>query len=143
MQQNSVLNGNCDVSVGVKDPLFSVIPQNMNLNALDYRYTEDNNLSAPVEKGQKLSSLQIWNGPICIAQTETYAMNSVSVAGMDLNDAEKNGKTSVFVIVLCVFGGIFAMILVFFLILFGLRRYRICKTKFQSRRHIRNRRRSL
>ncbi len=143
LQQSSVLNGNCDVSVGVKDPVYSVIPQNADINGLDYRYAEEAGLSAPIEKGQKLSALQIWNGPICIAQTETYAMNSVGVAGAVFNDdTAKNGQTSVFLIVLCVLGGIFAVLLVIFLILFGLRRYRIAKVKLQSRRHSRNRRRS-
>lgn len=142
LQQNSVLNGNCDVSVGVKNPVYSVIPQNMDLNALEYRYADDSGLIAPVEKGQKLASLQIWNGPICIAQTDTYAMNSVGVAGGDLNDTEKTGKTSVFVIILCVFGGIFTVILVTFFVLLGLRRFRIVKLKMQNQRYGRSRRRS-
>ena len=90
-----------------------------------------------------MSSLQVWNGPICIAQTETYAMNSVSLVGADFNNnAAKRGQASIFVIVLCVLGGLFAVILVMFLILFGLRRYRIAKVKLQSRRYSRNRRRS-
>jgi len=143
LQQNSVLNGNCDVSVGIKDPVYSVIPQNMDLNSLDFRYADDGGLNAPVEKGQKLSSLQIWNGPICIGQTDTYAMNSVAVAGAELSeDAARNGKTSVFVIILCVLGGFFVAILVAFLILFCLRRYRIAKVKVQNRQLSRNRRRS-
>lgn len=143
LQQNSVLNGNCDVSIGVKEPVYSVIPQNMDLNALDFRYADDGGITAPVEKGQKLSSLQIWNGSICIAQTETYAMNSVAVSGADMNkNAHNNGQSNFFVIVLCVLGGLFTVMLVTFLILLCMRRYRIAKVKFKSNHYGENRRRS-
>ena len=142
LQQNTVRNGNCDVSVGVKENVYSVIPQNVDFNSLEYRYVDDGSLAAPVKKGQELSPLQIWNGPICIAQTETYAMNSVDVAGIDINDTGKNGQASIILIVLCVFGGVFLVILVAFIILFGLRKYRISKAKYQSRHYDRGHRRS-
>ncbi len=142
LQQRTVVNGNCDVSVGVKNPVYSVIPKNMDLNTLDYRYADDSGLTAPVEKGQELSALQIWNGPICIAETQTFAMNSVAVTGGDLNNTQMNGQFSVLMIILCVLGGLFAVILIVFLILFGLRRYRIFKVNLQARRHSKNRRRS-
>ena len=141
LRQNSVLNGNCDVSVGVKNSVYTVIPRNMDSNTLEYRYADNNGLSAPVEKGQELSVLQIWNGSICLAQTETYAMNAVAFAGVVQDDMDNHGNNNIFVIILCVFGGVFAVILLGFLVLVGLRRYRIAMAKAQNRRS-RNRRRS-
>ncbi len=143
LQQSSVLNGNCDVSIGTRSGAYAIIADSMDNNGLTYRYADEVGLTAPIEKGQKLSTLQVWYGAVCVAQTETYAMNSVAVAGSlytDHNASKDN--VSAGTVILYVIGTIVAVVLCMFMVLYVLRTTRIAKAKRHSRRHSRNRRRS-
>ena len=143
LQQLNVLNGECDVSVGTRDGANCVIPANIDLNGLSFRYANEAALTAPIEKGQKLSDLQIYYGSVCVAQTETYAMNAVRIAGSVFSD-NGNQRKSVggLTVLLYLIGGVFVIGLAGFVALFLLRSGRIAKMRRQSRRNSRNRRRS-
>lgn len=143
LQQTAVMNGDCDISIGTRSGARCVIPANMDINGLSFRYANETPLTAPLEKGQKLSDLQVYYGSVCVAQTETYAMNSVRVAGTVFTDSNNgNGGVGILTVVLYVIGGIFVLVLSSFIVLFLLRSSRIAKMKRQSRRNSRNRRRS-
>ena len=143
LQQSSVLNGNCDVIMGTRDGAFTIIPENTGYGELIYRYINEVGLSAPIEKGQTLSTLQIWCGAVCIAQTEVYAMNAVAVAGSVFADTEKTGAgVNLLTVLLYLLGAFFVVLLVFFAVLFVMRTTHILKGKRTSRRNRANRRRS-
>lgn len=141
--QKSVLNGSSDVTVGAKDGAFSVIAENLDPNALSYRFMNEIPLTAPIEKGQKIADLQVWYGSVCLIQTEAYAMNGVPVAGSSLyDDANDKKDIGIVGVVLYIIGGIVIAGIAVFLTLYGVRMWRIGKVKRQSRRNSRNRRRS-
>ncbi len=142
LQQSSVLNGSCDVTVGSRGSVYSVIAENADAESLSFRYVDEIGLTAPIEKGQKLSTLQIWYGGSCIAQTETYAMNSVPVAGSVFSDDTQKGERGVLSVILSILGGAVALALGIFIVLYMMRTYSIVKAKQNSRRHSKNRRRS-
>lgn len=143
LKQSSVLNGNCDVTVGARTGVSAVVATGATDNGLVYRYADEVGLSAPIQKGQTLASLQIWQGAVCVAQTEVYAMNNVAVAGTVFE--EDNGKSITLgtgKVILLVIGGIVALVLCAFGVLYIVRTVRIFKVKRQSMRNRRNRRRS-
>lgn len=143
IDQKTVLNGSSDVSVGVRDGAFSVIAEDLDPNALSYRYMNEISLTAPIEAGQKIADLQVWYGSVCLIQTEAYAMNSVGVAGT-LIEGNNRVKRDIgpIGIILYIVGGIIVAGLCAFAVLYVLRMSRIAKVKRQSRRNSRNRRRS-
>lgn len=144
LQQLPVLNGDCDVSVGIQSSVSAVIADDAAaINGLSYRYANESGLTAPIKKGQRLSSLEIWQGSVCIAQAETYAMNSVSVAGSVFGENnDRKGSVGIGTVILYVFIGIAAVFGGIVAVLYVLRFIRVCKIKRQSRRNSRNRRRS-
>lgn len=141
--QLPVTNGDSQLSVGTHSSAFSVIPDNANAESLTYRYLDEINLTAPIQKGQKVSTLQVWCGNACIAQTDVFAMNSVGVIGADgsNNGAGANG-VGFGTVLLYVIGSVVILAIIFFLYLCILRAIRISKAKEQSRRRRRYRRRS-
>ena len=92
IKQSSVLNGNCDLSIGTLNSAFSVIPATMDSHGLSYRFMNEKELVAPIEKGEKLSSVQVWCGGICIAEADLYAMNSVDVQETAVMNEKKTGS---------------------------------------------------
>lgn len=143
LQQSSVLNGDCDVTMGIRNGAMSVIADNIDTNGLTYRYVDEVGLTAPIEKGQKLSTLQVWNGAVCLAETEVYAMNSVKIAGTVFEDnGSSKGNIGFLTLLLYLVGAAVAIVIFSAIVLFALRVTRIAKVRRQSRRNSRNRRRS-
>ncbi len=143
VQQRSVVNGDCDVMIGTRSGAASVIPDNVPDNGLEYRYVDEISMTAPIEKGQTVATMQVWCGGVCVGQTELYAMNRVRSAGTQFEDnrAAGNGPKPASVI-LYLLGAVVSIILLGVVALCVLRATRIAKAKRQSRRHRRNRRRS-
>ena len=125
------------------DGAFSVIPENITDTGLTYRYVNEVPLSAPVEKGQRVSTLQIWYGNVCVAQNDLYAMNSVKHVNSVVDDNGKTqnsvGAVKVILIILGVFAG---LVVVMFGALYFLRISRIAKVRRHRRRNSIYRRRS-
>ncbi len=141
--QKPVLNGSSDVSIGTRDGALSVIPENMAENGLTYRYVNEVPLSAPIEKGQRVSTLQIWCGNICVAQKDLYALNSVKLSDVITETNEYNkSATGVFKTVLLVVGILIGFVLLVLIVLFFLRISHIAKIKRHRRRNSAYRRRS-
>jgi len=141
--QRPVTNGNSQLSIGTHSSAFSVIPEGTDANGLTYRYLDEINLTAPIKKGQKVSTLQVWCGNACIAQTDLFAMNSVEVIGADdSNNGSGAEKIGFGTVLLYVIGAVVVVAFILFLYLCILRAIRISKVKEQSRRRRRNRRRT-
>ena len=143
LMQKPVMNGNSDVSIGTNSASFSVIPENDLEGGLVYRYVNEKPLTAPIEKGSHVSTLQIWCGNVCVAQTDLFALNRVNTINSAYNDTESD-QSSVTVIkyVLIIAGVLAGLALTFFAVLYFLRIARIAKTKRHRRRNSMYRRRS-
>ena len=141
--QKSVLDGSSDVSIGTKTGAFSVIPDNVNADALVFKYVNETPITAPIENGQKVSTLQIWYGAVCLAQADLYTMNRVVSAGSVFSDKDNTGSQfNIVKTFLWLLAGIVVIVLIMFVSLSILRATRIAKVRRQSRRNSRNRRRS-
>lgn len=78
LAQFPVLGGECDV-IGQPDiAVNTVLPAKAQLDNLNFRYTiEGGGLKAPVEKGQKIGTVQVWYRTSCVTESEVFAMNPV------------------------------------------------------------------
>ncbi len=143
LKQCSVAGGSCDVTIGTNDNAFSVIPDNVHAEDLIYRYMDEENLTAPIEKGQKLSTVQVWCGTLCIAQKDLYALNSVgTVTSGSVNNPQQNDTSDFWNVFLYVLGAILVIAFLIFIVLSVLRAVRLAKARKHRRRISRNRRRS-
>ncbi len=141
--QNTVAGGSSDISVGSYEDACSVIPANAGAQELSYRYVDEEQLSLPIEKGQRISTLQVWCGTVCIAQTELYAMNSVVANAEQFGgNTTDNSGGGFFTILLYVLGAGVIIVLLGFVVLSLIRAVRIARLRNQRRRSRRNRRRS-
>lgn len=104
LRQDSVLNGDNDLFVTSYEGFSTVLPSDISLDQLTFSYEElPGGTQAPIEKGQNVASLQVWYGSICIAQTNVYAMNDVSVAvKKNIPLEHKKGEVSWLTVVLVV-----------------------------------------
>lgn len=143
VMQKSVMDGNADVALGTKSGVFTVVPENMNENTLSYRYVNEIPLSAPIEKGQRAATLQIWYGAVCLAETDLFTMNKVLPAGTSFSENDAgNGGFGIAKVILYLLGGIALVGIAGFAVLYLIRTTYIAKAKRRSRRNSRNRRRS-
>lgn len=56
----------------------TILPRNLDKSQLNWVYGDPGELNAPIQKGQSISTLQIWYGNKCLAQTELVAVNAVA-----------------------------------------------------------------
>ncbi|MBR4017553.1 MAG: hypothetical protein IKK11_07045, partial [Oscillospiraceae bacterium] len=141
--QKTVPNGTSDLTVGIREGALSVVPVNTTLESLSFRYANEIPLEAPIKKGQKVCSLQVWCGAVCIAETDLYAMNQVFHIGEVSDDTGiQSNRVGFGKIFLWSIGGIVAVILLGFVVLTVIRSTNISKVKRRSIQHSRNRRRS-
>lgn len=91
LKQKKVVNGDCAVSLGSRESASVVLPAGVTMAdiAIQYADTADE-LTAPVEAGQQLSTVKFMYGNTCVAQTALYAMNSVRAA--DTAPAQQDQK---------------------------------------------------
>ncbi len=139
LTQMKVSGGECDVVLGPKTNTLAVLPINAKKADLVYRYPASaSDLSAPIRKGDLVSTVEVWYKTSCVAQAELFAMNDVELiqqpdAPQDLQQSQ--GKGSALWIILGVLGGVVVLLLLLRLI--ARLRYRAA-----ARRNRRNRRRS-
>lgn len=138
LTQVPVVDGECDVVLGPKTNVLAVLPVNASISDLNYRYPVNAvAISAPVKKGEQLSSVEVWYKTTCVAQAELYAMNDVdrqqdAVDSVEIS--EESTGTPIFWVVL----GILGLFVLFIILRLVSRIYR----RAASRRNRRNRRRS-
>ena len=126
------------MSIGTHEAAFSVVPASTDALGLSYRFSDEIELTAPIEKGQKISNVQVWCGGVCIAQTELFALNTVSVLNPDSGNDILPGTNDMRWI-LYGLGIIIGVVLIGFIILSAVRIIHIRK---RNRMHRRYRRRS-
>lgn len=89
----------------------TVLPNDLDKSLLRWVYSQkDTVLTAPVEKGQSIGTVQVWYGEKCLAQTDMVAMNAVEVQTdpviPDAPVQEDAGSWRALVVTLGVFGGV-------------------------------------
>ncbi len=78
MRQFTVNNGDSDVVGCVKTVQDSVLPIEARMSNLTPRYSiSDGGLNAPLAKGQRIGSVQIWYNSSCIVETDLFAAAAV------------------------------------------------------------------
>ena len=135
LEQLPVENGECDVVIGPKESAYALITSTFDLSNLSFRFSHTGKrIEAPVEKGDYISTVEIWSDGFCVAMADLYAMNSVSrveKGGMDLQNT--NGSDGKFGTVLIT---IVAIVLTLACLLFA---YRKIMGMVARKRRIRNR----
>lgn len=141
LRQCEVIDADSDVVLGPHVSVSAVLPETVNAADLTMRYA-DTAFRAPIEAGQKLSTVQIWHGNVCVAQTELYAMNSVGMSNSVQLVEDSDNKQGGFSIAIWILLGIgVAAALLYVLIRFA-RWIRITLSNHRSKRYRRSRRRS-
>lgn len=142
IEQYSVENGNSDVIAGAMESVFTVLPQEVGMNDLDYRLVnKSDTLTAPVEKGQILSALEVWYGSVCVGHIDLCAMNAVPVVGQQ-SDNIPHKPTFPWKTVLIAAVFTLVAVIVLFIVFRAINSMRRAANKSRSRQHRRNRRRS-
>lgn len=140
LEQLEVINGESNLSIGVKEAILALLPQGITHDDLSYRYSDEAPvIRAPVYQDEIITTIEVWHDDLCLAQANLYAMHDVNVRDIviteEITEEPDTDKTSVLIIVAIIVG-----LLVFLLIgrrlIIGLIR------RQQIRRHRRNRRRS-
>jgi len=105
VKQCATQNGSCDVVLASAVDIYSVIPRGATSETFTYQYTDVKGaFEAPIKKGQKMSTVEVWYGNVCIAQADLYAMNNVSVNRQIVYDKDVGGLSGwwIFLIILLV-----------------------------------------
>ena len=141
LAQRTVLNGSGTVSLGSDVFVSAVLPEKVTTSERTYRYTDaGSDLTAPINKGDKVSSVEVWYGNLCVAQADLYAMNSVREAKGVVVVRDNRGFPW--------WGVLLIIIVVAALVFFGLlaarfaNRAKAMARRRRDRRYARNRRRS-
>lgn len=142
-KQCAVQNGDNEVVVGSSESVVSLLPVSISESDLTYRYVDvEDAFVAPVGVGEKLSTVQIWYGNVCVAQTDLYAMSAVQTAVVNPGNGQPVEKESawgsILIYIAAVAVGVIAVL--FCIRLAG--RLRLAAIKRRGRRYRKSRRRS-
>lgn len=140
LMQYDVINGECDVILSPRESVQVILPYNVTLDDLSFRYSSDyEGISAPIEKDSRVSALEVWYNSLCISQVDLYAMNQVRVQEkLDLSvkeNTDASGGISPLLIVVIIVG-------ILLVLLLGRRVIFRMIYKSRVRRYRKNRRRS-
>lgn len=90
LYQYTVGGGSCDVVLRPSKSVSVVLPLGFDLDDLHYYNVVDaTKLSAPLDKGDVLGTLQVQYGSVYLAVCDLVAMNDVTPAGSAILDAER------------------------------------------------------
>ena len=143
LRQCSVVNGENDIVLGAADSAYAVLPVTVSPSDLSYRYFDnDSGFSAPVEKGEKLSHVQIWYGNVCLTQTDLYAMGAVRTASPTDSHANPQSGNSLWQRILMIVCVIAACIVLAFIVLRIVAKLRLAAVRSRRKRYRKSRRRS-
>lgn len=78
LRQFQVIDGECDVVGAPHENITSVLPAEVQMDNLIKNYSVDGGgLTAPVEKGQNIGTVEIWYRSSCVLESPLYAMSDV------------------------------------------------------------------
>jgi hypothetical protein len=127
-----VENGASHVVTQAATSVSTILPKDVDETQLNWVYAkQDNLLSAPIEKGQKLGTAQVWYGAKCLAVTDMTSMHAVAVYEAPVvpeKPAILGGSWLLLVLVLL------GLVVLAFLVLLGLRTYRIMRYRRRKQR---------
>lgn len=83
MDQFQVADGENNLAVTSAETIVSLMPNEMFREQLSYRCIPAADLSAPVNEGDVVGSIQLWYDDLCVAQCDLSAMFDVKKAGTD------------------------------------------------------------
>lgn len=135
LSQYPVENGASHVVTQATTSVSTILPREVDEAQLEWVYEKQNaTISAPIEKGQKLGTVQVWYGAKCLAETDMTAMHEVSLYQSPIipeKPASLGGSWWLFLLVLL------GLVMIAFLALFGLRTYRIMRHRQRKQRRSR------
>ena len=135
LTQMQVSGGECDVVLGPKTNVLAVLPTDVRTSDLTYRYPVGTaGLTAPISKGDSISSVEVWYKTLCVGQAELYSMNDVDVQATTAVSNEENAGDADLPALWIILGIVAAVVLVAVVL-------RLINTA-RARRRRRNRRRS-
>lgn len=142
--QCQVAGGNNDVVIGPDTSISTVLPAGVTVADLSYRYAvTGNGLSLPVVPGQKLSTIEVWYGSICVAQANLETKNYVYGADGSQDNSQQGQFSSEGLVKILIVLGIAACIVVLLAALLYLIRFiNISRVRTKRRRRVAGRRRS-
>lgn len=115
LNQFPVSNGECDVIAQPDFAVNSVLPADCTLRNLTFRYSvEGGGLYAPVERGAKIGTVQVWYHTSCVTESEIFAVNPVRStvnSGVSITSAARDDTG---------LGSVLSFLGVAFLVLLGL-----------------------
>lgn len=143
--QYPVTNGSNAVVTTPASEAYAILPIELTPEQLRWVYPNTvNSIPAPVKAGQKVASVEVWYGDLCIAQTDLLSMNDVDIyvpqtePDMPAYLQEDNAGMLIAIIA----GGLLGIIVVFFVVLLIIRTVRIAAMRAKRRRRRANRRRN-
>lgn len=146
ISQHNVSSGDCSVATTTENTLYCVLPVDADAAQLTWDWgAELSSLTAPVAKGQVLSTLRVWYAGICVAQAELVAMNPVALyqaytvpdETLPSEQEEEHGTLAAGII-----GAVLGMVLICLLGWVAIGALRRAAQKARIRRRRRNRRRN-
>lgn len=138
LKQYRIADGDADLIIGPKVSIATILPDGMTRSGLSYRYNDSaDGFRAPVENEQKVSSVEIWNGSVCVAAAELFAMNRVELKQESSADADNSAQIRVVPVIIWILLGV---ILAAVAAVFTLRFISMAKMEAVRRRTRRNRR---
>ncbi len=144
--QYPVENGRNNVVTRPIDSGFCVVPKDIKIEEIVWKYAQNPaGLTAPVEAGQPISTMEVWYRNVCLASTELVAINGVAVyepyeepkGATDMKNEKDHGK-----LLAQILGIVLAVVIVAVVGMFLLRIARIAMIRVRIRRRRRNRRRN-
>ncbi len=113
LEQCKVQGGANDVVLGVSGDICTVLPEDCGLEDIRFQFSDGyNQIKAPVEKGQIVGSVTLWNGNVCIGSTELYAMSAVGTGSPTVENDDNSPITAgkviliILAVVVLAFGGV-------------------------------------
>ena len=92
LKQYSVTNGANQVAAVPAETISTELPKNLEETELSWEYSAYGDLTAPVSAGAVVSTLKVWYGDICVAQTDLVAATDVDVYVAPTEPAVSDGK---------------------------------------------------
>lgn len=143
--QYPVANGANNLVTTPASEAYAILPVELTPEQLRWVYPDNvGTITAPVQAGQKITTVEVWYGDLCIAQSDLLALNSVDVfvpqAEPDMPASlheDSAGK-----IIAIIAGVILGIIVLAFGMLFAIRTVRVAAMRAKRRRRRMNRRRN-
>lgn len=143
MVQYAVTNGENSIAAAPTTSVSAVLPDNITFDNLSVQYQQTiGTLTAPVRAGERITSVQVWYGNVCVAQSPIIAMNDSDVYTPDAQEQTGRNGSKGFITILIVVGIILAGIIGMAGVLYILQLVRNAAARAHHRRRRRDRRRS-